>query len=152
MRVRVRSLYIDDAMLVNRTRARVEFYVVLRVTFFFFSKILPPQKKSLGLHHEISAHLSPLSLSLSPSQLENTNKVNKKAIMYAVASSAKVVVPTMQMKSTQSKRVAVKPVQALNVEKVRRVKFVAGEFRESRDPPFFFALSFYAYFRLLVIS
>jgi hypothetical protein len=72
--------------------------------------------------------------------------------MYAVASSAKVVVPTMQMKSTQSKRVAVKPVQALNVEKVRRVKFVAGEFRESRDPPFFFALSFYAYFRLLVIS
>jgi len=93
-----------------------------------------------------------LSLSLSPSQLENTNKVNKKAIMYAVASSAKVVVPTMQMKSTQSKRVAVKPVQALNVEKVRRVKFVAGEFRESRDPPFFFALSFYAYFRLLVIS
>jgi len=51
--------------------------------------------------------------------------------MYAVASSAKVVVPTMQMKSTtRSKRVAVKPVQALNVEKVRRVKFVAGEFRE----------------------
>ena len=147
----MRSLYIDDAMLVNRTRARVEFYVVLRVTFFFFSKILPPQKKSLGLHHEISALLSP-PLSLSPSQLENTNKVNKKAIMYAVASSAKVVVPTMQMKSTQSKRVAVKPVQALNVEKVRRVKFVAGEFRESRDPPFFFALSFYAYFRLLVIS
>ena len=56
--------------------------------------------------------------------------------MYAVASSAKVVVPTMQMKSTtRSKRVAVKPVQALNVEKVRRVKFVAGEFRERRDPP-----------------
>lgn len=62
--------------------------------------------------------------------------------MYAVASSAKVVVPTMQMKSTQSKRVAVKPVQALNVEKVRRVMFVAGEFRERerRDPPLFFAL------------
>ena len=58
--------------------------------------------------------------------------------MYAVASSAKVVVPTMQMKSTRSKRVAVKPVQALNVEKVRRVKFVAGEFRERRDPPSFF--------------
>jgi hypothetical protein len=57
--------------------------------------------------------------------------------MYAVASSAKVVVPTMQMKSTQSKRVAVKPVQALNVEKVRRVKFVAGEFREREGiPPF----------------
>ena len=71
--------------------------------------------------------------------------------MYAVASSAKVVVPTMQMKSTQSKRVAVKPVQALNVEKVRRVKFVAGEFRERRDPPLF-SLSFYAYFHLLVIS
>jgi hypothetical protein len=69
--------------------------------------------------------------------------------MYAVASSAKVVVPTMQMKSTtRSKRVAVKPVQALNVEKVRRVKFVAGEFRERRDPPSFL----YAYFRLLVIS
>jgi len=59
--------------------------------------------------------------------------------MYAVASSAKVVVPTMQMKSTQSKRVAVKPVQALNVEKVRRVMFVAGEFREREkgSPPFF---------------
>jgi len=62
--------------------------------------------------------------------------------MYAVASSAKVVVPTMQMKSTQSKRVAVKPVQALNVEKVRRVMFVAGEFREREkgSPPFFRSL------------
>ena len=45
-------------------------------------------------------------------------------IMYAVASSAKVVAPTMRMQNSQTKRVVAKvPVKAssFNVEKVRRV-------------------------------
>ena len=56
-------------------------------------------------------------------------------IMYAVASSAKVVVaPTMRMQNSQTKRVVAKvPVKAssFNVEKVRRSLFYDSFFRDA---------------------
>ena len=55
-------------------------------------------------------------------------------IMYAVASSAKVVAPTMRMQNSQTKRVVAKvPVKAssFNVEKVRRSLFCDRFFRDA---------------------
>ena len=55
--------------------------------------------------------------------------------MYAVASSAKVVAPTMRMQNSQTKRVVAKvPVKAssFNVEKVRRVVVLWSLFSRTR--------------------
>jgi hypothetical protein len=54
--------------------------------------------------------------------------------MYAVASSAKVVAPTMRMQNSQTKRVVAKvPVKAssFNAEKVRRSLFCDRFFRDA---------------------
>lgn len=69
-----------------------------------------------------------------PSLVRHNHIHIKEIIMYAVASSAKVVAPTMRMQNSQTKRVVAKVLvkaSSFNVEKVRRSLFCDSFFRDA---------------------